>query len=452
MRDSSRSPPHRARSDLRPWPPLCRTRPGRPESGCAPSPVPKTPRAPAPPFRAACTRTRTCMAPPGRAAGRTRAAAGPPARRRAGARRAARARSGWFGSCRDIYLWRDPHGSRWMSIRLLALIPVAAAISLALSAAVDAVALPLFLDTTGTILAAALAGPGVGIATGVVTSAVNTLRNPTFWPFVVVQIIVALYAWVAARAGLFRSFRTAVPAGLGLGVIASLTSTPISYFVFGCTTTGGIALTTALGRALGLPPLAACFFGSFVSDFGDKAVTFALVTSVLHALPRRTAAPFWVFLLVLHDVATTVAIGLRITTMVASFVWLVAALEPARLVEAMVAAGWSASVAYVFGATLSAVPVLKARARRIVEAQRARGLSARGGIAARLRALRALALPLVLSALHEVDERALALETRGLVPGIRRTPLAPPPDTPAERAARWALLLVCLFALFRRVL
>ncbi|PYP48064.1 MAG: hypothetical protein DMD42_01760 [Gemmatimonadetes bacterium] len=106
------------------------------------------------------------------------------------------------------------------------------------------------------------------------------------------QIIVALYAWVAARAGLFRGFRTAVPAGLGLGVIASVTSTPISYLVFGCTTTGGIALTTALGRALGLPPLEACFFGSFVSDFGDKAVSFALVTSVLHALPRRTAARF----------------------------------------------------------------------------------------------------------------------------------------------------------------
>src|SRR5207302_8143074 len=109
------------------------------------------------------------------------------------------------------------------------------------------------------VLAAALAGPGVGIAAGVLPSAVTPLRNPTFWPFVVVQIIVALYAGLAARAGLFRSLRTAVPAGLGLGVIASLTSTPISYFVFGCTTTGGIALTTALGKALGLPPLGACF-------------------------------------------------------------------------------------------------------------------------------------------------------------------------------------------------
>ena len=120
-----------------------------------------------------------------------------------------------------------------MSVRLLVLIPAAAAISLALSAAVDAVALPLFLDTTGTVLATALAGPGAGIATGVVTSAVNTLRNPTFWPFVVVQIIVALYAWLAARAGLFRSLKTAVPAGLGLGVLAAATSTPISYVVFG---------------------------------------------------------------------------------------------------------------------------------------------------------------------------------------------------------------------------
>ena len=179
-----------------------------------------------------------------------------------------------------------------MSVRLLALIPVAVAINLAMSAAVDAVGLPLFLDTTGTILTTALAGPVVGILTGVLTSAVNSLRNPTFWPFVAIQIIVALYAWLAASRGWFRSLKTAVPAGLVLGVIASATSTPISYLIFKCATTGGIALTTKLGQLLGLSDLGACFFGSFLSDFGDKAVTFALVTTILHALPRRTAARF----------------------------------------------------------------------------------------------------------------------------------------------------------------
>jgi energy-coupling factor transport system permease protein len=163
-----------------------------------------------------------------------------------------------------------------------------------------------------------------------------------------------------------------------------------------------------------------------------------------------TAAPFWVFLLILHDVATTVAIGLRLTTMVASFVWVVAVLPPPRLVEAMVAAGWSASVAYLFAATLSAVPLFKVRAQQLIDAQRCRGLSPRGGLASRLRALQALALPLILSALHEVDERALALETRGLGPGIRRTALAPPPDRLAERVARWGLALGCAAALVWR--
>jgi len=164
-----------------------------------------------------------------------------------------------------------------------------------------------------------------------------------------------------------------------------------------------------------------------------------------------TAAPFWLFLLLLHDLPTTVAIGLRITTMVVSFVWLVAVLPPARLVEAMVARGWSGSTAYLFAATLSAVPVLQARARRIVEAQRCRGLSLRGGLGQRFRALRALALPLILSALHEVDERALALETRGLVSGARRTPLAPPADGASQRAARWALVALCAAALVWRL-
>jgi len=179
-----------------------------------------------------------------------------------------------------------------VSVRPLALIPVAVAISLALSAVVDATGLPLFLDTTGTILATALAGPVIGITTGALTSLVNSLRNPTFWPFVVVQVIVALYAWLAARAGWFRSLKTAVPAGLALGVVAALASTPISYVVFQCATTGGVALTTKLGQLLGLSDLGACFLGSFVSDFADKAVTFALVTTVLHSLPRRTAARY----------------------------------------------------------------------------------------------------------------------------------------------------------------
>jgi energy-coupling factor transport system permease protein len=182
------------------------------------------------------------------------------------------------------------------------------------------------------------------------------------------------------------------------------------------------------------------------------------LTLAAAAGPRRvllpallTAMPFWLFLFILHDVPTMIAIGTRLTTMIAAFLWLVAVLPPPRLVEAMVAAGWSGPSAYLFAATLSAVPLLRERARRIVDAQRCRGLSPRGGPAARWRALRALALPLVLSALHDVDQRALALETRGLAAGRRRTPLAPPPDAPWERVGRWTLLLGCVLIVVWRL-
>jgi len=207
----------------------------------------------------------------------------------------------------------------------------------------------------------------------------------------------------------------------------------------------GGAVTTAVALVLTLTPGASPGLTGSGSSPGWRPGLVVLRTAVL------TAAPFWLFLLLLHDVPSTIAIGLRLTTMIASVVWVGALLPPGRLVEAMVAAGWGVTAAYLFAAALSAVPLLKARAQRIVDAQRCRGLSPRGGVGRRLRALRALALPLVLSVLHEVDERALALETRGFVPGARRTPLAPPRDATAERAGRWLLLVGCAAALAWRL-
>jgi energy-coupling factor transport system permease protein len=211
---------------------------------------------------------------------------------------------------------------------------------------------------------------------------------------------------------------------------------------------------TLLAVAAALPALA----WILPAPAGGLASLAVAVSLAVAAGPRRvlvpglaTAAPFWLFLLLLHDVPTTIVMGLRVTTMVTGCVWVVAVLPPARLVEAMVAHGWSARAAYLVAATLSAVPLLRARAQRIVEAQRCRGLTPRGSLGNRVRALRALALPLILSTLHEVDERALALETRGLTPGARRTPLAPPRDPPGERVARWALVALCGVALIWRL-
>ena len=163
------------------------------------------------------------------------------------------------------------------------------------------------------------------------------------------------------------------------------------------------------------------------------------------------AAPFWVFLLLLQPPARALLVGLRLTTLLCAVAWIGAVLAPARLIEALVARGWSARVAYLVGGTLAAIPIVRAHARRVGEAQRCRGLAARGGLGSRLHAVHALVLPLVLAVLHQLDERVLALETRGLGGAVHRTPLDPPADSGAQALVRWGAAAACVAALAARI-
>ena len=181
-----------------------------------------------------------------------------------------------------------------MSPRLLALIPLAVGINVALGVAVSAASLPLFLDTVGTVLVACLAGLVPALLTGLVTQlamAVGT-GNATWLAFLPVHLGIAAYAAMAARYGVFRSAPRAALAGVGLGCVAALLSWPISYFAFGGVTAGGVAAVTAALTGLGFPLQWAVLLSSLINDLLDKTAVFLLVYAVLAGLPRRTAARF----------------------------------------------------------------------------------------------------------------------------------------------------------------
>jgi energy-coupling factor transport system permease protein len=93
------------------------------------------------------------------------------------------------------------------------------------------------------------------------------------------------------------------------------------------------------------------------------------------------------------------------------------------------------------------VPRLGERAREIVEAQRSRGLNTEGGFRARVRGILPVAGPLVLSALTEVEHRAMALEARAFAAPGKRTVLRAYPDTGAQRALRWALVVLTVVSI-----
>lgn len=102
---------------------------------------------------------------------------------------------------------------------------------------------------------------------------------------------------------------------------------------------------------------------------------------------------------------------------------------------------------FVVGATLRMVPRVVERAREITDAQRARGLDTEGRLWRRARGVVPLAGPLVLGALNEVEEQAMALEARGFSAPMRRTPLRAFPDSPSQSAVRRGVLLLTVAAL-----
>lgn len=117
--------------------------------------------------------------------------------------------------------------------------------------------------------------------------------------------------------------------------------------------------------------------------------------------------------------------------------------HPADLVAALTSLGLPRSVGYILLVTLQIIPDMVARATAIIEAQRSRGLETEGGLR-RLRALAPLVGPLIVGALLDVEERAMAIESRAFLTPGPKTTLRVLADTPLQRVARWIMLLAVL--------
>jgi energy-coupling factor transport system permease protein len=231
-------------------------------------------------------------------------------------------------------------------------------------------------------------------------------------------------------------------------------------------TTGAVALALAALAVLAPAP------GGTTLLFG-VTVMLAILTGAARGvwLALLIAGPLWVLLFVMHGIlgegarvpfvgggtlsaeGMTWAIGqgTRLGAIITASLAFAVTFDPHRFLQAAIARRWPWPAAFLVVATLDAAERFGAQARRLREAQRTRGLRVRGSLATRARAVPALAFPLMLAALTEADEHALALETRGLTLPGQRTALDPPPDTLLDRVVRWTALMVVLGGVIWRI-
>ena len=141
----------------------------------------------------------------------------------------------------------------------------------------------------------------------------------------------------------------------------------------------------------------------------------------------------------------------RILIVVSSFIWFALTTRPDTLMTALAQRGLPANLAYTIVATIQIVPRFQARAATIIDAQRSRGLETEGNMLRRARAVVPLVVPLILSSLVDVEERALAIEARAFNRPGPKTSLAEIAEARWEPALRWALLMAAVGVLAFRL-
>src|SRR5512138_1537482 len=90
------------------------------------------------------------------------------------------------------------------STRTLVLIPIAIVINIVIGELTVRLKLPIYLDSIGTVLVGAIAGPWAGALTGALANLIWGLFTPNIAPFFYVAAVIGLLAGLFGRAGVFE--------------------------------------------------------------------------------------------------------------------------------------------------------------------------------------------------------------------------------------------------------
>lgn len=147
--------------------------------------------------------------------------------------------------------------------------------------------LPIYLDTVGTMLVAALLGAPWAVACALLSAVANSGLDPFALPFVPQSITSALMATLVFRHP--RVKQLAVPIkGLIVGLPAAIIGAVIAAYIFGGVTSAGSSyILQFMTHAMGLPLVASAFAVQLVTDYIDKTLIILFVTLVVRRLPGR---------------------------------------------------------------------------------------------------------------------------------------------------------------------
>ena len=177
-----------------------------------------------------------------------------------------------------------------MSVRT-SLVIAFTALNLTIGGLVAWLRLPIYLDSTGIVLASLLLGWRAGVSCAVLTCLVGFFVVNPFLPyFTGTAVVIALVVDQLRRWNMYRSTVLTFVSALILASAAALTSAPVAAFVFGGVTTSGSDLITAFFLATKRSLLDSVMLSQFTSEPVDKTIVTFVAIAVIRALPKSFLA------------------------------------------------------------------------------------------------------------------------------------------------------------------
>ena len=179
----------------------------------------------------------------------------------------------------------------WSTITL-AMIPICLAINYVGAQIAIALKLPMYLDVIGSIMMGAICGPIPGVVLGALSSAINSLSEPTAIAYIPVTVACGLVAGLLGKAGFMKQLWKSLIARFVLAVAAVAISSPITAFLYGgISGTGNDVIVLGL-QAAGMGLLPATLIATLITEFFDKLLSCWVVFFVVKALSDRQLSKF----------------------------------------------------------------------------------------------------------------------------------------------------------------
>lgn len=164
---------------------------------------------------------------------------------------------------------------------------VSVAMNIVLGIITSALGIPLYLDTLGTVLSAAILGPIPGIIVGALSNIITGLMySVTDIPFCLVNMAVGLIVGLVAKKFKFTLI-SAIITGLVLSFVCPAIGTPIGIYVYGGLN-GSVSDMLVMSLVEGGKSIfQASFLRNVASNLIDKVGTCVIGFGLIKAMPMR---------------------------------------------------------------------------------------------------------------------------------------------------------------------